>query len=66
MKNLKEEIKDLHFVKRKQEKVIEKKEKEEDGQRLTKLMDDLRKNKELVESQRIKHQSKKEAMEKKK
>lgn len=53
-------------MKRKQEKVIEKKEKEEDGQRLTKLMDDLRKNKELVESQRIKHQSKKEAMEKKK
>ena len=39
IRNLKQEIKDLDFVRRKQEKVIQKKKKYEDGLKLTKIID---------------------------
>lgn len=39
IKELNEDIKNLTIVKRKQEKMIEKKEKNEDGIKLTKLVD---------------------------
>ena len=46
--------------------MIEKKEKNEDGIKLTKLVDQIRKQREVLESLKVKHQQKKEGLEKRK
>lgn len=45
IRELNEDIKNLTVVKRKQQKLIEKKEKNEDGLKLTKLVEQIRKQK---------------------
>lgn len=45
LKQIQDEIKELTIVKRKQQKLIEKKERNEDGNKLTKLVEEVRKQK---------------------
>ena len=65
IKDLHEEIKGLNGARRKQEKLIEKKERNEDGNRLTKLVEEVRKQKEALQGLERKQGQKAEAVEKK-
>ena len=66
IRELNDDIKALHAVRRKQEKMIERKEKNEDGIKLTKLVEDIRKQKEVLESLKNKHRQKQETLDKRK
>ncbi len=65
IKELNDDIKNLNIVKRKQQKLIEKKQKNQDGSKLTKLVDEIRKQKEVLEGLKVRHRHKQEALEKK-
>lgn len=46
--------------------MIEKKEKNEDGAKLSKLVDEIRKQREILDALKVKHQQKQDALEKRK
>ncbi len=66
IRELNDDIKTLNIVKRKQEKMIEKKQKNEDGTKLSKIVEEIRKQKEILDSLKVKHQQKEEALQKRK